>query len=221
MSFGLEESDELIAEAIEHTHLKRKNSVIFVASAGNSSQEREKFPACHASVISIRATNARGEFLTSNPPLRGTPGHAFGTYGDDIPPRILSDYDNFIGQPGSSVATAIAAAIAAVMLAYIDTLPLIGLDSAEPKRMKKEIETRESQLISLQKFRTTEGMMHLFERMAPEKEHPKKRWVCPEWFWRERSTDEERERALLEVASDVRIAAPPYPSRGFWKNLVG
>ncbi|KAK1749397.1 hypothetical protein QBC47DRAFT_455801 [Echria macrotheca] len=217
MSFGLADTDTNISEAIQNAHLKRKNGIIFLASAGNSPEEREKFPACHPSVISIRATNARGEFLAC-PPLLSTPGYAFATYGD-IPSRILDEYNDAIGQPGSSVATAIAAGIAAIMLAYIDTLPLIALESVDQKKIKEELKRRRKELLALQKFRTTEGMSQLFERMAPEKDHPKKRWVCPVWFWDERATDQERERALLEVASGVHTPAPV--TRSFWGNLKG
>ena len=82
--------------------------------------------------------NAHGDFLTSNPLLVRAPVHAFGTHGHDIPSRIVDDYSDSIGQPGSSFATAIAVAMAAVMLAHIETLPLIRIDSVDHKGVKKE-----------------------------------------------------------------------------------
>jgi len=82
--------------------------------------------------------NAHGDFLTLNPPLGRAPGHAVGTHGDDIPSRIVDDYDDSISQPGSSVATTIAATMAAVMLSHIKTLPLIRIDSVDHKGVKKE-----------------------------------------------------------------------------------
>jgi len=208
MSFGFAEYDLSIAKAIEAVHARRGGSVIFVASAGNSLYEPEKFPARHPFVIPIYATDRYGTFAKSNPSLRSESGLVFGTYGDQLPSRFVDDYGK-ICQPGSSVATAIAAAIAANMLTYIESLPLVKLAVLDDEvEMEHELERRRERLLSLQKLRTKDGMSGLFNRMAPDKTHPRQRWICPIWFWHDRRDDVERETALLEVASDVRTVVP-------------
>ena len=66
MSFGLPRDDQGIREAIETVQKERKEDIIFLASAGNSSTDDESFPARHPSVISVYATDCHGSFLKSN-----------------------------------------------------------------------------------------------------------------------------------------------------------
>ncbi|KLU86582.1 hypothetical protein MAPG_05594 [Magnaporthiopsis poae ATCC 64411] len=207
MSFGFADDDQAISTAIESVHTRRRGSVIFVASAGNSPYEREKFPARHRCVMAIYATDGYGTFAKSNPPLSGDPSLVFGTYGDQIPPRITAQYESDICQPGSSVATAIAAAIAAIMLAYVESLPWVGLAAADEARLEWELERRKERLQNLQKLRTREGMSSLFNRMAPQS-IDQRRWICPIWFWMSRRGNAELETALLEVANGLHTPVP-------------
>ncbi|KAL8374508.1 hypothetical protein RB599_001285 [Gaeumannomyces hyphopodioides] len=208
MSFGFDENDPSISGAIESVYTRRGGSVIFIASAGNSLYEHEKFPAQHPFVIAIYATDTRGTFVNTNSPLTGDSGPVFGTYaGDQIPSRFTEEYGSTICKPGSSVATAIAAAIATITLAYIESLPWVGLAVADKVKMDQELKRRREKLLNLQKLRTRVGMSGVFNRMAPDKTQ-QRRWICPIWFWHDRPQNEERQTALLEVANDVRIPAP-------------
>jgi len=218
MSFGFPETYKAIANIITSVQPQGGDPVVFLASAGNSSYEREKFPAYQHDVLSIRATDCDGTFLTKKPPQDyERPGLVFGAYGDDIPERISSEYGDKICQPGSSIATAIAAAIAAIMLAYVESLPFAlafgGKSSAGMKdeAIEQELGRLREELQDLEKLRTVEGMSLLFNRMAPDKgSHPKERWVCPVWFLGEdRINPVARKEALLEVARSVRSPAPP------------
>jgi len=220
MSFGFRDTDKSIADAITSAQLARGNAVVFLASAGNSSSERERFPAYHQDVLSIRATNCDGAFLAKRPPQDNErPGLVFGTYGDDIPDRITKEHGPEICKPGSSIATAVAAGIAAVMIAYSESLPFrFALDAGikskggeEIAALEQELRRQRDELKDLQKLRTVEGMSLLFNHMAPDKVlHQRERWICPVWFFGEESiTDILRKNSLLQVASGVRTPAPP------------
>ncbi|KAK4161716.1 hypothetical protein QBC43DRAFT_242957 [Cladorrhinum sp. PSN259] len=212
MSFGFPETDKAIANIITSVQPQGGDPVVFLASAGNSSYEREKFPAYQHDVLSIRATDCDGTFLTKKPPQDcERPGLVFGAYGHNIPERISSEYDDNICQPGSSIATAIAAAIAAIMLAYVESLPFTLASEMQDEIIKQELGRLREELQDLEKLRTVEGMSLLFNRMAPDKaSRSKERWVCPVWFFGEDRTHHvARKEALLEVARSVRSPAPP------------
>lgn len=218
MSFGFPETDKAIANVITSVQPQGGDPVIFLASAGNSSYEREKFPAYQHDVLSICATDCHGNFSTKKPPHEyERPGLVFGAYGDNIPERISSEYGDKICQPGSSIATAIAAGMAAIILAYVESLPFAlafgGKSCAGLKDevIKEELGRLRDELQDLEKLRTVEGMSLLFNRMAPDKgSHSKERWVCPVWFFGEDRIDNvARKEALLEVARSVRSTAPP------------
>ncbi|RSL44255.1 hypothetical protein CEP53_011316 [Fusarium sp. AF-6] len=97
-----------------------------MASSGNSSDEAEAFPARHPDVISIHATSCHGKFLDSNSQRPTHGSYILGTFGNDIPSRITAEFESQypgVCQPGSSVATAVAAGIAGLMLALIASRP--------------------------------------------------------------------------------------------------
>ncbi|KAF5675749.1 thermostable alkaline protease [Fusarium heterosporum] len=174
MSFGYPEDDQSIVEAIED--VARQRNIIFMASAGNNAKyQNETFPAKHRHVMSIRATNFAGSFSENNPPLfDDSISPAFGTFGGDLPGNIIHEISTRFGtdvcQPGSSIATAVAAGIAASTIAYADVLScILRIPKAEDP---------------VQCLKTTEGMRRMFKKMSPD-QNGACRFVNPIWFWSE------------------------------------
>ncbi|KAF4990559.1 hypothetical protein FGRMN_8374 [Fusarium graminum] len=174
MSFGYPDDDQSIVEAIED--VTRRRNIIFMASAGNNAKyQTETFPAKYRHVMSIRATNFAGSFSENNPPLLdGSITPAFGTFGGDLPDNIMHEISRRFGraicQPGSSIATAVAAGIAASTIAYAEVLScILRIPNAEDP---------------VQCLKTTEGMRRMFKKMSPD-QHGACRFVNPIWFWSE------------------------------------
>ncbi|KAM0345647.1 hypothetical protein ACHAPU_006301 [Fusarium lateritium] len=121
MSFGFQEEIPEISQAILEANLKRQNRILFFAAASNSGgNHKEMFPANHDSVISIRSTNSNGAFSDTNPPTDPHGPAVYGTLGQDVPSAWLFNVDGELSKSGSSVATAVAAGIAAMVLAFAD-----------------------------------------------------------------------------------------------------
>ncbi|KPM39540.1 hypothetical protein AK830_g7031 [Neonectria ditissima] len=193
MSFGFPRDHEGISRAIQEV-TSRDGGAVLLASAGNSADEAEAFPARHPAVISIYATNRHGTFLEFNSrrPNNGT--HILGTFGDGIPPAISSEFEREyrdVCQPGSSVATAVAAGMAAIMLAYIAVLPEI-IPSPPSNQM----------LRALRRARDSRGMVAAFRAMAQEMPDGRL-FVNPVQFWRVKNTDEARYHAMSSHLWDV------------------
>ncbi|KAF4952939.1 hypothetical protein FGADI_6372 [Fusarium gaditjirri] len=175
MSFGFPHDDDVISAAIEH--VERNCDITFLASAGNNAAyQREAFPARHRSVISIRATDCRGTFNASNPPIIDRNSIALGTFGDNLPIRLNDEitkrFGSHICHPGSSIATAVAAGIAASTIAYAEVLSAV-----------LPIPTEQSPVKCLKR---TEGMRRLLEKMAPD-QTGNNRFINPIWFWSEKA----------------------------------
>ncbi|KAF5985641.1 thermostable alkaline protease precursor [Fusarium coicis] len=175
MSFGFPRDDDVISAAIEDVERNRK--ITFLASAGNNAAyQREAFPARHRSVISIRATDCQGTFNASNPPIIDQNIVALGTFGGNLPNRLNDEITNRFGahicHSGSSIATAVAAGIAASTVAYAEVLSTV-----------LPIPTEQSPVKCLKK---TEGMRRLLEKMAPD-QTGNNRFINPIWFWSEKA----------------------------------
>ncbi|KAF6795401.1 putative subtilisin [Colletotrichum sojae] len=124
MSFGFKDEVPVITQAITRAMLERHGKIIFLAAASNSGgNRREMFPANLDSVISIRETNTLGAFSDTNPPVDPDGPAVLGTLGRDVPSAWLSSVEGEVAKSGSSVATAIAAGIAAMMI----TIMSIGM----------------------------------------------------------------------------------------------
>lgn len=120
MSFGFQDEVPSVTRAITEAILERKGNIIFLAAASNSGgNRREMFPANLDSVISIRETNSRGAFSDTNPPVDPDGPAVFGTLGREVPSAWLSSVDGEVAKSGSSVATAMAAGIAAMVLTFV------------------------------------------------------------------------------------------------------
>ncbi|EGU77399.1 hypothetical protein FOXB_12079 [Fusarium oxysporum f. sp. conglutinans Fo5176] len=175
MSFGFPQDDDAISTAIED--VERSRDIIFLASAGNNAAyQREAFPARHRSVISVRATDCQGTFNASNPPITDQRTVALGTFGDNLPTRLSNEITKRFGahicHPGSSIATAVAAGIAASTIGYAEVLSTV-----------LPIPTEQSLVKCLKR---TEGMRILLEKMAPD-QTGYHRFINPIWFWSEKA----------------------------------
>ncbi|KAH7191837.1 uncharacterized protein B0J16DRAFT_393884 [Fusarium flagelliforme] len=173
MSFGFPLDNGLISRAIEE--VERERSIIFLASAGNNAgYQGETFPARHKSVISVRATDSQGTFAASNPLIDEPQTLSLGTFGDDLPDGITKDISDRFGShvcdPGSSIATAVAAGIAASTISYAEVLSVVLSVPAEENPVRS--------------LKTGEGMRRLLGKMAPG-QTGNYRFVNPIWFWYE------------------------------------
>jgi hypothetical protein len=127
MSFGFEDeiyvNDELvISNAILKAQLESRPGVLFFAAAANDGGNRgEMFPAHESHVLSIRGTDEFGWPQHFNPPKDYNARKCFMTLGVDVPGASLSTSEHEgadVCKSGTSVATPIAAGIAATMLGY-------------------------------------------------------------------------------------------------------
>ncbi|KLU92424.1 hypothetical protein MAPG_11370 [Magnaporthiopsis poae ATCC 64411] len=201
MSFGFPSDSEAVSKAIGAVKDQRGGGVVFLASAGNSSMEEEAFPARHPSVISIQATDRNGCFLPSN--ARSSNGNhgpaALGTFGD-VPSTlefegICNKYPK-ICQPGSSVATAVAAAISATLLAYANILPSLRSPNAVAE-------------LPFCRLRESQGMEALFRDSAMAQETSHRRWfVNPIRFWTENPGHEARYCSLYSLLDKFNRKVP-------------
>ncbi|KAI6774887.1 hypothetical protein HG530_001645 [Fusarium avenaceum] len=171
MSFGFPHDDDAISKAIEDA--ERSRDIIFLASAGNNAAyQREAFPARHRA---------------SNPPITDRNDVVLGTFGDNLPPRLNDEitqrFGSHICHPGSSIATAVAAGIAASTIAYADVLStVLGMQT-------------EKDLVKC--LKRTEGMRRLLEKMAPD-QTGHYRFINPIWFWSEKADAWRAWAAILE-----------------------
>ncbi|KAH8812803.1 S8 family peptidase [Xylogone sp. PMI_703] len=182
MSFGFPNQSgkkyTVISDAIEKTTKNRDGSVLFLASAGNSSQRRKDFPASHRNVIPIYAVDPKGAFLRSNPAYTGKGPDKLGTYGTDIPLSIIREIQDYFPNAdlsaGTSIATAIAAGIVSMTLSYIAALPSL-LNFQPGKEVCAKIYTKKGM----------EGMLHA---MSLNTDH-QGQFISPIWFWGEKKRD--------------------------------
>ena len=119
MSFGFPDKQPSISKAIFKAVSDHDDSIIFFAAAANSGlNEAEMFPARHECVISVRATNSNGAFQDFNPP-RSSREMVLGTLGLDVPSSGLSHETGDVYRKGTSVATAVAAGMAGMLLGFV------------------------------------------------------------------------------------------------------
>ncbi|KAI8630893.1 S8 family peptidase [Xylariaceae sp. FL1651] len=197
MSFGMpnerKKECKAISDAISKVTKERDGSVLFFAAAGNSSIKKENFPASHKDVISIYATNSDGAFLESNPSQPEDGPKLLGTYGTDIPSFIIKEIQTLFPEAdlsaGSSIATAITAGVAAMMLSYAAALP--SLLNFKPSEMV------------CSKLHTRNGMQHMLYAMSVLKGY-KHYFINPVGFWGERKTDIEVFTAVCAAVDQIK-----------------
>ncbi|KAH8898150.1 subtilisin-like protein [Thozetella sp. PMI_491] len=190
MSFDVDDGEGSIKDAIRFVQNERNGRVIFFASAGNLGPHQDvAFPACHKDVIAIRATNYMGVVASSNPSTDPSAAVSLATFGDNIPLR-LQESNPEVCKPGSSVATAVAAGIAATMLSYASMLPHI-----HPGHAKEDDLTR---------LRTVEGIEALFRLKLSQNMGNRINFVNPVRFFMENETNLLRLYAILDCLRKVR-----------------
>lgn len=179
MSFGFSKrrgtGSKRISEAIARVTREREDAILFFASAGNSWDERENFPASHRDVISIYAADASRRPSEFNPSRIDKRSEQLYSCGDDIPLYILDDiHERFPKaelQAGTSIATAVAAGVAATTLSYVSALPtLLGNKGFEE---------------ACALIFTKRGMEHMLHKMRSVMSHGQ-HFINPILFWRER-----------------------------------
>ncbi|RSL71845.1 hypothetical protein CEP54_001050 [Fusarium duplospermum] len=120
MSFGFNREVTPIKSAIVEAERTKGGEILFFAAANNDGlNEPEMFPAFFESVISVRGTEYNGEFIQQYNPRSWSHknGIQYGTLARDVP------YNWPIAKPtksGCSVSTPILAAIAAVLISFVD-----------------------------------------------------------------------------------------------------
>lgn len=195
MSWGVSAIDkEGIKDAITEVRSQRNEDIIFLASAGNSDTDDESFPARLPTVIGVYGTDCHGFPLRSNAAMPPNAAWALGTYGTDLPDRLSDEFrDEYpeICQPGTSIATAVMAAISATLLGYATVLPSL-VDPAHD---------------ILRRLWTLDGMEAVLRRMAPD-ENSRLRAVKPPVFWKNKSDDTSRYCAIHDALSEVERLLP-------------
>ncbi|KAL7965773.1 peptidase S8/S53 domain-containing protein [Trichoderma sp. SZMC 28014] len=189
MSFGYTEEKQCISYAILDALNDHHGSKLFFAAASNSgSNQVEMFPARHDSVISIRATNADGQYESFNPPRSDNDTVTFGTLGLKVPGAWLSDHIGKKCQTGTSVATAIAAATAALLIGYINRIEVGASSEFILQNVKRKI-------------RTYRGMLALFKALSTETLNQHSLYLTP-WQLLDKS-DDERWIKIAAAVADV------------------
>jgi hypothetical protein len=187
MSFGFPKFSQPISDAIHDVKKHREGAIVFLASAGNDVDRSEAYPACDPSVISMYATGSKGAWLDTNP-FPSEDSRRLGTYGNNIPDVVLEElraqYAEDVFNPGTSVATAVAAGIVGLMLAYAALLP--------HKLPRCGTEAVCSEL------KTTDGMRRMLFGMA-KSWHSKKCFINPILFWCHRKEDKDMYRGMCEA----------------------
>jgi hypothetical protein len=126
MSLGWEEEvlvedRHVVSNAIAYAMKKKDQKVLLFAAASNfGGGQYQLFPAKHEQVFSIRATNTLGTHQAFNPAIPDTGETLYGTLGTRVPTAQRGKTQVQRGRNGTSVATAIAAGIAAHIIGYIN-----------------------------------------------------------------------------------------------------
>jgi hypothetical protein len=162
MSFGFQEQNESIRQAIQLAH--SADIIMFAASHNDGRNRSTSFPANSANVISIGATNSQGKDSQFSASCAGSRHYHFTTFGE----RVVS-----LGslKSGASYATPIAAGIAALAMDYIGYLPDIEFYPAPPKAAQTD-EGREKVRADRQeitrRIKTLEGMVTVLRHLSQD-----------------------------------------------------
>ncbi|MCJ1470420.1 hypothetical protein MMC07_009065 [Pseudocyphellaria aurata] len=193
MSFGFPRNSNktypVISDAIERVRKERKDSVLFLASAGDSWEGGLNFPASHQDVIPIYAGDCNGRFLESTPAQTKKGPEKLGTWGTNIPPSITEEVRVFFPKAdlsaGTPIATAIAAGIVAMTLSYIAALPSL-LQFPQFEQVCAKIYTKK-------------GMEQMLYNMSLCTNWRQK-FINPVWFWAQKQKDLD---IMLSICSAV------------------
>lgn len=189
MSFGFPEEPyvegrPVISNAIHRAMHDRDGRILFFAATANDgANQTEMFPARHPNVISVRATNHKGTFQEFNPAADYSGSHVFGTLGTDVPGAGLSTHDGEVYETGVSMATPIAAGIAAMVLMYVR----LGHGSGQfgPELLIEK----------LWKKNGMDSVLRKLSRQVREKHY----YIYPHDFFREEHRDTQRNALIIDA----------------------
>ena len=188
MSFGFPKFSQPISDAMHEVRKARAGAIIFLASAGNDVDRSEAYPACDPTVISMYAASRTGAFLTTNPIPSEESRRLLGTYGDDVPSAVLAElrarFEDGDFSSGTSVATAVAAGVVGLVLAYAALVPYV-LRGCGAEGVYGEL-------------KSTDGMRHMLFGMAKSRD-ALQHFVNPILFWAYKSDDSSMYRAMCRA----------------------
>ncbi|KAF4984121.1 hypothetical protein FZEAL_614 [Fusarium zealandicum] len=176
MSFGFSGEIACIRRAIVEAERVKGDKILFIAAANNGGlNDPEMFPAFFESVISTRGTDHDGSFLTKYNPKSWShkSGPQYGTLAQDVP------YGWPLRNPtksGCSIAAPILAAIALVIIAFVDA---------------------QDNLVNMRRLiRTRRGMTAVFDAMAGKQNQQQDRVYLAPWQLYENNRNP---RIIIEV----------------------
>ncbi|RSL42017.1 hypothetical protein CEP53_012424 [Fusarium sp. AF-6] len=181
MSFGFNSEVTPIKNAIVKAERLKGGEILFFAAANNDGlNEPEMFPALFESVISARGTECNGEFIQQYNPKSWShkTGAQYGTLARDVP------YNWPIAKPtksGCSVSTPILAAIAALLISFVDN--------------QKDWDAERHAI------RTRRGIVSVFNFMAQDLDSFNSRLYVAPWQLYEQRRQPQHWRLSLETAT--------------------
>ncbi|PNS18386.1 hypothetical protein CAC42_6203 [Sphaceloma murrayae] len=192
-SFGYPEEVDVIRRAIDQAIATagsfNRSMLFFTAAANDGGNLTEMFPASCHSVIPIRGTDHTGKHEAFNPPTDSMRWRNFMTLGKDVPSSWLSSHDGDKCQSETSVATPIAAGIAAQILGDV-------------KLMMDEQKCSSSIRTQLARLWTQKGMMRVLHWLCEKREHASDPCYLYSRDFMNLEEDERRARYLV-AASEV------------------
>jgi len=194
MSFGFPKFSRSISDAICDVKNTREGAIVFLASAGNDVDRAEAYPACDPSVISMYAAGSTGAFLETNPFPSEESRRLLGTYGDNVPDAVLMELRTRFAQgpfsAGTSVATAVAAGVVGLMLAYAALVPHV-LRGCGAEGVSSDL-------------KTTDGMRNMLFGMAKSRD-ALQYFINPILFWSYKSNDSSMYRAMCKALPEKEV----------------
>ncbi|KAJ5564559.1 hypothetical protein N7513_000801 [Penicillium frequentans] len=186
----LSSNEESVVQAIEYAGLDWKADIISMSF--NFPRSSTPISDVIDKVVKKREKkNHISRQRRSNPTRSGDGPRVLGTYGDNIPDFILEEMKiHFPGgdfSPGTSVATAIAAGIVAMMLSYSAALPVL----VQAKLFEETLEN----------LKTPKGMTSLLRIMSQNTDY-RGDSVNPVRFWSDKSKDKEVFLAICKALAE-------------------